>query len=132
MAFDGLEDAYEGAAMGVYAETCADKYSFDREAQDAYAIGSLKKAQAAIESGAFASEITPVEVAQRSGTVTIDTDEQPMKARFDKILNYDLPLRKTGPSLQPMPVRSQTVPLQWCLCVSPKLQSEDSLRLRVS
>ena len=59
MAFDGLEDAYEGSAMGVFAETCADKYQFDREAQDAYAIGSLKKAQAAIESGAFDAEIVP-------------------------------------------------------------------------
>ncbi|MDA9784303.1 acetyl-CoA C-acyltransferase [Gammaproteobacteria bacterium] len=96
MAFDGLEDAYEGAAMGVYAETCADKYSFDREAQDAYAIGSLKKAQAAIESGAFASEITPVEVAQRGGTVTIDTDEQPMKARFDKIPQLRPAFKKDG------------------------------------
>ena len=96
MAFDGLEDAYEGAAMGVYAETCADKYSFDREAQDAYAIGSLKKAQAAIESGAFASEITPVEVAQRSGTVMIDTDEQPMKARFDKIPQLRPAFKKDG------------------------------------
>ena len=96
MAFDGLEDAYEGAAMGVYAETCAGKYNFDREAQDAYAIGSLKKAQAAIESGAFASEITPVEVAQRSGTVTIDTDEQPMKARFDKIPQLRPAFKKDG------------------------------------
>ena len=96
MAFDGLEDAYEGSAMGVYAESCADQYQFDREAQDAYAISSLKKAQAAIENGAFEGEITPVEVAQRGGSVTIDTDEQPMKARFDKIPQLKPAFRKDG------------------------------------
>lgn len=96
MAFDGLEDAYEGSAMGVFAETCADKYQFDREAQDAYAIGSLKKAQAAIESGAFDAEIVPVEVPARGGAVTVDTDEQPMKARFDKIPQLRPAFRKDG------------------------------------
>jgi acetyl-CoA C-acetyltransferase len=80
----------------VYAESCADKYSFEREAQDAYAIGSLKKAQAAIESGAFAGEIVPVEVAARGGAVTVDTDEQPMKARFDKIPQLRPAFRKEG------------------------------------
>jgi len=85
MAFDGLEDAYEGEAMGVYAETCADKYSFSREAQDQFAISSLKRAQAAIESGAFAEEIVPITFTQRRTEVCIDTDEQPMKAKFDKI-----------------------------------------------
>lgn len=96
MAFDGLEDAYEGSAMGVFAETCADKYQFDREAQDAYAIGSLKKAQTAIESGAFDAEIVPVEVSARGGAVTVDTDEQPMKARFDKIPQLRPAFRKDG------------------------------------
>ncbi len=96
MAFDGLEDAYEGSAMGVFAESCADKYQFDREAQDAYAIGSLKKAQAAIESGAFGAEIVPIEVPARGGAVTIDTDEQPMKARFDKIPQLRPAFRKDG------------------------------------
>jgi len=96
MAFDGLEDAYEGSAMGVFAETCADKYQFDREAQDAYAIGSLKKAQAAIESGAFDAEIVPVEVPARGGAITVDTDEQPMKARFDKIPQLRPAFRKDG------------------------------------
>jgi acetyl-CoA C-acetyltransferase len=85
MAFDGLEDAYEGAAMGVYAETCADKYSFTREQQDAYAITSLKRAQAAIESGAFDGEIAPVTYSNRGNEVKVSVDEQPMKARFDKI-----------------------------------------------
>lgn len=96
MAFDGLEDAYEGSAMGVFAESCADKYQFDRAAQDAYAIGSLKKAQAAIESGAFGAEIVPVEVPARGGAVTVDTDEQPMKARFDKIPQLRPAFRKDG------------------------------------
>lgn len=85
MAFDGLEDAYEGEAMGVYAESCADKYSFSREAQDEFAISSLKRAQAAIQSGAFKEEIAPITFKQRRAEITVDTDEQPMKAKFDKI-----------------------------------------------
>lgn len=85
MAFDGLEDAYEGEAMGVYAESCADKYSFSREAQDNYAITSLKRAQAAIESDAFAEEIVPVSYTSRGKEFEVTQDEQPMKARFDKI-----------------------------------------------
>ncbi|HAG72333.1 MAG TPA: acetyl-CoA C-acetyltransferase, partial [Gammaproteobacteria bacterium] len=85
MAFDGLEDAYEGEAMGVYAESCADKYSFTREAQDEYAITSLKRAQAAIESGAFEEEITPVSYTSRGKEIRVTQDEQPMKASFDKI-----------------------------------------------
>lgn len=85
MAFDGLEDAYEGEAMGVYAESCADKYSFSREAQDDYAITSLKRAQAAIESNAFDEEVVPVTYMSRGKEVLVKQDEQPMKAKFDKI-----------------------------------------------
>jgi len=96
MAFDGLEDAYEGEAMGVYAETCADKYSFSREQQDDYAITSLKRAQAAIESGAFEAEIAPVTYSKRGAEVTIAVDEQPMKARFDKIPQLRPAFKKEG------------------------------------
>ena len=96
MAFDGLEDAYEGEAMGVYAETCADRYSFSREAQDDYAITSLKRAQAAIESGAFADEIVPVTYSSRDKDVAVSQDEQPMKARFDKIPQLRPAFRKDG------------------------------------
>ncbi len=86
MFLDGLEDAYDkGCLMGVFAENTADKYSFTREQQDEFAITSLKRAQAAIESGAFKDEITPVVMKTRKGEVTVDTDEQPFNARFEKI-----------------------------------------------
>jgi acetyl-CoA C-acetyltransferase len=86
MFLDGLEDAYDkGKLMGVFAENTADKYGFTREQQDAFAITSLQRAQAAIESGAFADEITPVLLQTRKGEVTVDTDEQPFKADIGKI-----------------------------------------------
>lgn len=86
MMLDGLEDAYNpGLAMGVFAEQCAEKYQFTREAQDAYAIESLKRAQAAQANGAFDDEIAPVEIATRKGAVTITADEQPPKGNADKI-----------------------------------------------
>ncbi|WP_293680464.1 acetyl-CoA C-acyltransferase [uncultured Phenylobacterium sp.] len=86
MYLDGLEDAYEpGRLMGSFAEESARSYQFTREAQDEYAIGSLAKAKAAIQSGAFAREITPVTVTDRKGVVIVDTDEQPLKADPAKI-----------------------------------------------
>ncbi len=86
MFLDGLEDAYDkGKLMGVFAEATADKYGFTREQQDEFAIASLTRAKAAIESGAFADEITPVVISGRKGEVTIDTDEQPFNAVIDKI-----------------------------------------------
>ena len=81
MYLDGLEDAYEpGRLMGSFAEETARQYQFTREAQDAYAIGSLTRARAAIETGAFEREITPVEVTDRKGVVVVSQDEQPLKA----------------------------------------------------
>ncbi len=86
MFLDGLEDAYDrGKLMGVFAEKCATHHQFTREAQDEFAINSLKRAQKAIEEGKFKSEITPVEVKTRKGSVTVEIDEQPGKARLDKI-----------------------------------------------
>ncbi|MFV2033193.1 MAG: acetyl-CoA C-acyltransferase [Gammaproteobacteria bacterium] len=86
MFLDGLEDAYDrGCLMGTFAENTADKYQFTREQQDEFAITSLKRAQAAIESGAFRAEITPVVMKTRKGEVTVDTDEQPFNAKLDKI-----------------------------------------------
>ncbi len=86
MFLDGLEDAYEkGQLMGCFAEATADKYSFTREQQDEFAITSLRRAQAAIESGAFKEEITPVTIKTRKGEVVIDTDEQPFNANIEKI-----------------------------------------------
>jgi acetyl-CoA C-acetyltransferase len=86
MFIDGLEDVYQrGRLMGTFAEDCATKYGFTREAQDAYAITSLKRAQQAIASGAFATEITPVDVVNGRDAKRIEIDEQPGKAKLDKI-----------------------------------------------
>jgi acetyl-CoA C-acetyltransferase len=86
MFLDGLEDAYDkGRLMGTFAEDCADKYQFTREAQDAFALASLERAKAAIEGGKFAGEIAPVTLKTRGGDTVIETDEQPLKARPDKI-----------------------------------------------
>lgn len=81
MALDGLEDAYEGKAMGVYADQTAKEYQFTREQQDAYALETLRRAQAATSEGRFKREIAAVE----SKAGVIDTDELPRKARPDKI-----------------------------------------------
>jgi acetyl-CoA C-acetyltransferase len=86
MALDGLEDAYEeGRAMGTFAQDTANEYQLTREAQDNYAIESLRRAQAAIADGAFKDEIVAVTVATRKGDVVVDTDEQPGKGMPDKI-----------------------------------------------
>ena len=97
MYLDGLEDAYTpGKLMGAFAEDTARKYQFTREAQDAYAIESLSRANAAIASGAFEAEITPVEVTSRKGTETVSVDEQPGKARPDKIPTLKPAFAKDG------------------------------------
>ena len=86
MYLDGLEDAYEpGRLMGSFADETARAYQFTREAMDEYAIGSLARAKAAIENGAFVREIVPVEVVSRKGTDIVSTDEQPLKADPAKI-----------------------------------------------
>ncbi|MEY3294953.1 MAG: hypothetical protein RLZZ451_1001, partial [Pseudomonadota bacterium] len=86
MAMDGLEDAYErGKAMGVFAESCAAKYGFTREAQDAYAIASTTRAKAANEDGRFDWEIAPVALPAKGGETIVKHDEQPFKAKLDKI-----------------------------------------------
>lgn len=97
MFLDGLEDAYEtGRLMGSFAEECADKYSFTREAQDEFAITSLKRAQEAITSGAFEDEITPVTVKSRKSETVITSDESPFNARIDKIPTLRAAFRKDG------------------------------------
>jgi len=97
MFLDGLEDAYDkGKLMGVFAENTADKYGFTREQQDEFAITSLRRAQAAIESGAFADEITEVVIKTRKGEVTVDTDEQPFNANIDKIPSLRPAFRADG------------------------------------
>jgi acetyl-CoA C-acetyltransferase len=96
MFLDGLEDAYEGGSMGSFAQVVADEYQLTREAQDAYSIESLRRAQAAITDGGFASEIVPVTVKTRAGEVVVDTDEQPGKGRPDKIPTLKPAFAKDG------------------------------------
>lgn len=97
MFLDGLEDAYEaGRAMGTFAQDTANEYQLTREGQDAYAIESLRRAQAAIADGAFKAEIVPVTVATRKGDVVVDTDEQPGKGMPDKIPSLKPAFAKDG------------------------------------
>ncbi|WP_138422067.1 acetyl-CoA C-acyltransferase [Maritimibacter alexandrii] len=97
MFLDGLEDAYDkGRLMGTFAEDCAEAFQFTREAQDEYAIGSLNNALEAQKSGAFDGEITPMTLTTRNGDVVIGEDEQPAKARPDKIPTLKPAFRKDG------------------------------------
>ena len=97
MMLDGLEDAYEaGRSMGTFGEDCAAKYNFTREQQDAFAIASVERAQAATKSGAFKDEITPVSVSTRKGDVIVTDDEGPAKARLDKITSLKPAFKKDG------------------------------------
>jgi len=94
MACDGLVNPYDGKAMGVFAEATADKHSFTREQQDAFATESVKRAQAAIASGAFVDEIVAVKVSTRKGEVEYATDEQPGKSDIAKIPTLKPAFRK--------------------------------------
>ncbi len=97
MAMDGLEDAYErGKAMGVFAEQCVAKYAFTREAQDAFAIASTTRAKAANEDGSFDWEIAPVTLPGKTGDIVITRDEQPFKAKLDKIPSLKPAFKKDG------------------------------------
>ena len=94
---DGLEDAYQkGSLMGVFAESCADKYGFTRQQQDQYAIESLNRARQASDSGAFDNEIIPVNVQHREGELTIARDEQPFKATISKIPHLKPAFKRNG------------------------------------
>ena len=94
MAWDGLTNPYDGKAMGVFGEQCADKYHFTREEQAAYAAETVRRALAAQASGAFAAEIVPVKVATRKGEVEYATDEQPAKCDVSKIASLKPAFRK--------------------------------------
>jgi acetyl-CoA C-acetyltransferase len=96
MAWDGLTNPYDGQSMGVFADATADKYKFTREEQDAFATESVKRAQAAIASGAFAAEIAAVKVAGKKGEVEYATDEQPGKSDPAKIPTLRPAFRKDG------------------------------------
>ncbi len=96
MMLDGLENAYDGISMGCFAQETADESGFTRENMDEFAIRSLSRANAAIESGAFKNEITPVTVTNRRKETVIDTDEQPGNARPDKIPSLRAAFKKDG------------------------------------
>jgi acetyl-CoA C-acetyltransferase len=97
MAIDGLEDAYErGKAMGVFAEQCVGKYGFSREAMDQFAIASTQRSKAANEDGSFAWETAPVTVSSPKGDNLIKFDEQPFKAKLDKIPGLKPAFKKDG------------------------------------
>lgn len=85
MMMDGLENAYDGKAMGCFAQATADSEGITREQMDEFAISSLTKAQSAIKDGTFKDEIIAVTIPTRKGDVTVDTDEGPSNARIDKI-----------------------------------------------
>ena len=97
MAMDGLEDAYErGKAMGVFAETCVAKYAFSREAQDAFAIASTQRSKLANEDGSFDWEMAPVALPGKGGETLVKFDEQPFKAKLDKIPGLKPAFKKDG------------------------------------
>ncbi|WP_312154338.1 acetyl-CoA C-acyltransferase, partial [Pseudomonas sp.] len=97
MFLDGLEDAYDkGRLMGTFAEDCAQSGGFSRQAQDAFAIESLTRAQQAIQNGRFAAEIVPVEVTEGKQKRLVSDDEQPPKARLDKIAQLRPAFREGG------------------------------------
>ena len=97
MAMDGLEDAYErGKAMGVFAERCAEKYAFTREVQDQFAMASTTRAKKANEDGSFDWEMAPVALLGKGGETVVKFDEQPFKAKLDKIPSLKPAFKKDG------------------------------------
>ncbi|UFS55683.1 acetyl-CoA C-acyltransferase [Comamonadaceae bacterium M7527] len=97
MMLDGLEDAYEaGRSMGTFGEDCAAKYNFTREAQDAFATESVKRAQAASSNGVFAAEIAPVTVKDRKGERVVSIDQGPGSINTDKIPTLRAAFKKDG------------------------------------
>ncbi|MEO0560324.1 MAG: thiolase family protein [Bacteroidota bacterium] len=93
---DGLRDAYDGVAMGVAADQCAETCNVPRDRQDAFSIESYTRAQASTQNGAFAQEIVSVIIKGRKGDTVVDTDEEPAKTNFDKIPNLRAVFTKDG------------------------------------
>lgn len=96
LAKDGLVDAYDQCAMGVFADATAEKYTISRQEQDAYAVQSYHRAEAATQSGQFANEIVPVEVSSRKGTVLVSEDEEYKNVFYDKIPTLKPAFTPTG------------------------------------
>ena len=96
MAFDGLENAYDGKSMGIFADATATKYGFTREQQDAFAAESVKRAQAAVANGSFKAEIAGITVKGKAGDVVLDTDEPPGQCKPEKIPSLRPAFNKDG------------------------------------
>jgi acetyl-CoA C-acetyltransferase len=96
MALDGLENAYDGKAMGVFADATAEKYGFTREQQDAFAIESVTRAQRAVAEGRFKNEIAPVKVNGKGAETSFDTDETPGQCRIEKVASLRPAFREGG------------------------------------
>jgi acetyl-CoA C-acetyltransferase len=97
LAKDGLTDVYDGKAMGNAAELCAKECGISREDQDAFAVESYKRSQAAWEKGLFANEVVPVEIPQRKGdAIVFAKDEEPYNVKFDKIPTLSPAFQKDG------------------------------------
>ena len=96
MFYDGLQDPWQGQMMGHFAEETAKKYQFSREQQDAFAVESVTRAQAAVADGTFANEISPITISSRKGEVTVDTDETPGNMNIEKIPTLRAAFAKDG------------------------------------
>lgn len=96
MFYDGLQNPYDGNMMGHFAEATCDKYEFSREQQDTFSIESVERALAAIDSGAFNDEITPVTFTARRKEITVDRDEEPFNCNVDKIPSMRPAFRRDG------------------------------------
>jgi acetyl-CoA C-acetyltransferase len=101
MFYDGLQNPYDNQLMGVFAETCADKYGFTREQQDAFAAESVRRAQVATKEGVFAAEIAAVRIPGKTGDLQIDTDEIPPTCDIRKIPALKPAFRKEGGTVTP-------------------------------
>ncbi|MEY3158671.1 MAG: hypothetical protein RLZZ49_151 [Bacteroidota bacterium] len=97
LAHDGLTDHYDQVAMGSFADQCASEYKISREDQDAFAIASYQKSQAAIKSNGFQHEVVPIEIPQKKGIpIIVEHDEEPFKVQFDKIASLNPAFTKEG------------------------------------
>lgn len=96
MFYDGLQNPYDQQMMGQFAELCADKYEFSREAQDSFSVTSISRSLEAMENGQFAAEITAVTVATRRSETVVDTDEEPPRCNIDKIPKLRPAFKKDG------------------------------------
>jgi acetyl-CoA C-acetyltransferase len=96
MFYDGLQDPWQGKMMGFYAEETAERYGFSRDEQDAFAVESVTRAQAAVADGRFIDEIAPVTISSRKGDVTVDSDETPGAVNIEKIPSLRAAFKKDG------------------------------------